>query len=179
MQENYEKFVEVAGTISKVWTKLAKEYGWPHRKSPDDLMREGKAIRTTLRYWALNHTPVETEEAIEWILRRWNWQKSPAPLNLITSKTQWNSYQLVINRLVEEESAAEADKMNSLYQWALLEMQRNIKKGMTAGISIKNIKDLAKILGKTKLLGDKNTEDFYRYCEKLEKDFSENKSLIS
>jgi len=168
IQENYEKFMEVASDISQVWTKLAREFGWPHRKSPEDLMREGKAIRSTIRYYALNHNKKETQEAIEWILRRWNWLKSPAPLNLLTSKTQWNGYQLVMNRVEEENLEAIKEKMETLFEWASLEMERNMKRGLTPSASAKNIKDLAKILGKTSTIGDKGLEEFFKHCEKLE-----------
>jgi hypothetical protein len=50
IQENYQKFVAISKEVSEVWTSLSKEYGWPHRKKPEDLMREAKAIRSAIRY---------------------------------------------------------------------------------------------------------------------------------
>lgn len=174
LQENYEKFTQVAENVSVVWTKLSKEYGWPHRKGLEDLMREGKAIRSTIRYGGplVDKNNEETQRAIEWILRRWNWNKSPAPLNLLTSQTQWKSFHMVMARVEEENLTAINERMSSLFEWSLQEMQRNIKKGMPATSSRKNIEDLAKILGKTSSLEDKELIEFQRFCEELESKFS-------
>jgi hypothetical protein len=168
MDESREKFMRVAQSIKEVWNKLSKEHGWPHRKTEESLLREGKAIRSTIRYWATSKNDLETKKGVEWVLRRWNWNKNPAPLNLLASKTQWAGYQMVMNRVEEENQSAMEEKMESLLTWAEKEMERNIKKGMTSSESKKNIQELSKILGKTASLTDKEKELFFNFCDKLE-----------
>jgi hypothetical protein len=158
----------VASAIAEAWTKYAKEYGWPHRKTTSDVYKDRKAIRTCSREFAQGKQKQEILKGISWILGRWNWSKTPAPLNLLTSKSQWAGYKMVLARLEEEAQAAIQLRSQSLLDWVSMEIKNRVQKGMDPTEARKETEEFALILGKTKGMNKEEKLLFCSYCEEIE-----------
>lgn len=165
-QDNLKNLCQI---LSEVWNDLCQQHGWPHRKSWHEMLRERKAVRSLARQYALENNKEETKKALYWILSRWNWQKTPAPLNLLSSKTQWNCYRMVLAREKEEEQGVFLEKQSSLKDWGRLEITNRVRSGKNPKVAIKETIDFALIIGK---LNGMNTEEklsFFNFCESLER----------
>jgi hypothetical protein len=172
---NQNNLKELCQTLSEVWNSLCSEHGWPHKKSWQDMLRERKAVRSLARQYALEHSQEEVKSALFWILSRWNWQKTPAPLNLLTSKTQWNCYRMVLDREREESEIIVKEKQTTLQEWAKMEINNRIRKGTPPDKATKETIDFALILGKLKGMNTEEKLSFCNFCENIERIYS-NKS---
>lgn len=164
---NQDNLRELCKTLSEVWNKLCQEHGWPHRKTWQEMLRERKAIRSLARQYALEHSLEETKIALRWILSRWNWHKTPAPLNLLSSKTQWNCYRMVVAREKEESQFLVNQKQSSLEDWAKLEISNRVRGGKPPHLAAQETLEFAQILGKLGGLATQEKLSFANYCENL------------
>jgi hypothetical protein len=170
-QDQYEEAQTIAKALEKVWNSLCKEAGWPHRKSSGECLRNTKVIRCCIRYggdYVTKGRPESLEPPLRWILSRWNWGKSPAPLNLLASPTQWKAYDMVMARLEEENSEANKDKESNLVAWARMEMNNRLRRGMTPSEARQSVEEFAQVLGKTKGLTPQQMLDFRLKCAEME-----------
>lgn len=180
-QDNLQSLCKI---LAEVWNSLCSEHGWPHRRTWQEMLRERKAIRSMARQYALDNSTEETKQALFWILRRWNWQKTPAPLNLLSSKTQWNSYKMVLAREKEESQIFIQEKDSNLKDWARMEITNRIKserfqknskienKADASNISKETV-EFALILGKLKGMNTEEKLSFASFCEDVEKQLQE------
>lgn len=164
---NQDNLRDLCKILSEVWNSLCQENGWPHKKTWQEMLRERKAIRSLARQYALENSPEETKMALRWILSRWNWHKTPAPLNLLSSKTQWNSYRMVLAREKEESQIIVKEKQTSLRDWAKLEITNRVRGGRNPSLAIIETLDFALILGKLGNLSSPEKLSFFNYCEDL------------
>lgn len=171
---NQDNLKRVCQLLCEVWNDLCRENGWPHRKSWQEMLRERKAIRSLARQYALENSDEETKTALRWILSRWNWQKTPAPLNMLTSKTQWNCYRMVLAREKEESSIVVQEKQSSIREWARLEMLNRVRSGDTPIMATKETLDFALILGKLNGMNTKEKLSFFNFCEEFEEELTNN-----
>lgn len=171
-QDNLQNLCKI---LAEVWNSLCAEHGWPHRRTWQEMLRERKAIRSLARQYALDNSKEETKKALFWILSRWNWRKTPAPLNLLSSKTQWNSYKMVLARAKEEAQIFIEEKESNLKNWARMEitnrvrsakLQRDLKHDF--GSASKETVEFALILGKLKGMNTEEKLSFASFCEEIE-----------
>jgi len=159
---------KVAGQISEAWNHLAKNHGWPTRISPEDTLRKTRVIQKTLAgIEGLSElTPPPTLlETLLWILSKWNWNKTPAPLGLLENRDQWAAIKSIRLRSQEEIKEARKEKLAKIEEWARREFRLRTEKGLSPQQAKKEIEEFAHATGKTQGM---TTHEKLQLCETLE-----------
>jgi len=122
--------------ICSVWNQLAKKHGWRQQKNADQVLRTPQLITTTLKILAENQKELcqnsieiqdlSQKQYIQEIFEKWNWEKSPAPLRLITSPTQWKTLTYQLQKTHEEHIALEEESLQRLF--ALVQREWNLQR---------------------------------------------------
>jgi hypothetical protein len=175
MEPEEEKII--AGKTAECWNILAKTHGWPTRKGARDILHSRRVIRRLKEELAHpeNLPGITDKEAISWILSRWNWQKTTAPMGMLESREQWKSLRDVLARLQEERQEAEEIKHNTLSLWLHKEFNLRLQKGLSPEGAKKDIEQFSLATRKFQSL---STDEKLFFCQSLEDLVSDQTHLI-
>jgi hypothetical protein len=134
--------LRLAQKISRLWNLLAKTHGWRQEKTPEEILKTPKLLHT-LKTLALQHQQKlvdaglppkvcelweeQTLENLQHLLTQWNWEKSPAPLRLLTSPHQWQNLTYLHLKNHEETQCLEKESLQRLLQYTQREWDLNQK----------------------------------------------------
>lgn len=134
-----DPFFPLAHLISRLWNRLAKTHGWRQEKSPEQILQTPKLL-STLKALALQYqrellaagltqtAPQLLEENnLQHLLSQWNWEKSPAPLRLLTSPHQWQALTYLQLKTYEEAQSLEEQSLQRLLEYTQREWLLNQK----------------------------------------------------
>jgi hypothetical protein len=145
---------KISETIETIWNKKAKFHGWPTRVSKEQILRKGRLLQKINKFAG----DTDPTESISWILQRWNWNKSPAPMELLESDAQWRTLESLKRTLQEEEAETQQNRFAEIQTWTQKEFEKYCKTE-TPVVARKRVAEFAKASGKTQ--GWNNTEKDY------------------
>lgn len=155
----------LAEEITKIWNGLATQHGWPGILTCESVRRNRRGLAGAMR--GLDRTariPHGRSEStlLHWVLSRWNWAKSPAPLALASNASQWDALCQSLHREVEETAATDKERIQSVTRW--VEKERNIRRrnGMDEAAAKTEIEEFAKATGKINAWTRPEQEHFYQ-----------------
>jgi len=130
-EKSPELLNEINTTIAMIWQEFAKAHNWPtsrYRTIPYQVSRAvAKEYQNLLKQ--LEHPEeVSFQAQIETIAQNWNWKRSPAPLQILTSQKTWKG--LTIQAQLEEETKEEgsSEAYLSVLSWTKNQIRINSKK---------------------------------------------------
>jgi hypothetical protein len=160
----------LAEMISKVWNFLSKENGWPNKQNSFDVLRKNRILTKVISGMetaSKAKSYPNNEAAIKWILSRWNWKKSPAPLGLLESKDQWQALTMVLQRIDEENDTAIEENSTKIKDWIDSEYRIRIMSGKPSSTSKKEVEEYAIALGKFQALTKEEKLLFLEHLETI------------
>jgi hypothetical protein len=164
-----EEAGSLAKVIADVWNGLARDHGWPATQNAEDIKRNRRVLATAMRGWAktseVDHGR-DTKTLIRWMLSRWNWDKSPAPMNLVASSAQWDALKASLQREVEENATRNKDRLKSVTEWVEKEISVRGKNGIEGIRAREEIEEFAKATGKINAWTPAEQEHFYEELKK-------------
>lgn len=166
-----EEAEALAATIAEIWNALAKENGWPASQTAQSVRRNRRALANAMKGMkateAVDHSR-SRKTLLTWMLSRWNWTKSPAPLELVASAPQWAALAASLAREAEETRATEEDRLRAVSAWVEKERAIRQRNGVDPARAKREIEEFAKATRKISAWTREEQEHFYKELEKCQ-----------
>lgn len=85
---------------AEAWNGFARRAGWPERLEQEELLKKRRFKTNSAKAWGESSFP--PKDGITWVLSRWNWDRSPAPIELLCSRNQWDAWRALQTAIQEE-----------------------------------------------------------------------------
>lgn len=144
---------KLATIVAKVWNELAKENGWPKRVTQEELRRMGPLITSVNKGLAhIGECTRNEETLIRWVLCRWNWERSPAPLTQVGVAKLWATLKDSIDRETEEAIMDIEKQLEEVAEWVRFQYERARGMGLTPADAADRVAKYAVSSGKVDTL---------------------------
>lgn len=156
---------EAAAAVAEIWNGLAKEHGWPPQANQESLLRQRKTLTGVMRGLdKLSRIPHgrSVETLLFWILSRWNWNKSPAPIAIAASSGQWNALAASLNREIEEAETTNRERLRTITAWVEKEFSIRRRNGLDGQAAKREIREFALATGKINAWSPHEQEHFLK-----------------
>lgn len=163
-----ELAIKLAGTIAEIWNELAKNNGWPTNVKLEAIKRNRKTLSAVMK--GLEKTGEiphgrDQRTLLKWTLSRWNWTKSPAPLSIVGSMTQWDALTKSLAREVQEKEQTDQERLGAITKWITKEIGlRNKTKDNTN--TRKEVQEFAEATGKINSWTNSEQQHFHQELER-------------
>jgi hypothetical protein len=111
---------QIARVIAHTWNALNKTHGWHNPKTPENLLRTPHLIKSiqklAQKFEITTQEKPNLNEIFHRILSQWNWEKTPAPLQILYSENKWKALEYEIQKTQEEQNSLKEEHLQRLRQ---------------------------------------------------------------
>ena len=158
---------KTAELLAKVYNSMARENGWPPAAETGSLLRNRKILTAVEKgIGKASEIPHgrSPETLVGWVLSRWNWNRSPAPIALAGSMAQWDALAASLAREAEETQETRTGRLAAVAAWVEKEMR--VRDGIDKPKIKKEIEEYAQATGKIRSWTAEEQNHFYLELER-------------
>jgi hypothetical protein len=140
---------KVAELLCQVWNELAKKNNWPQRKRPEELLQNVGFLRSVWKELARFEQSTRCDHTLlTWVLSRWNWQRSPAPVNHAAQPKLWENLKSSLDLEAEEAAELITKQQREVASWTEHYFREHLIKGQPPELAAESTRKYARLSGK-------------------------------